>query len=134
MYQTQQLGENINAVNGITKALPYTKEEMKMQPTRSLKSAKLLHNLNSGRGKSRFNQTMYRIQCDPLSQKNFFSHSLIFVFMLFFLALWFYTLAPSMLMLVRLVLTITVIAFMGTVFAFATLSRLFFAGAMFPFS
>jgi hypothetical protein len=26
---TQQLGENINAINGITKALPYTKE-MKM--------------------------------------------------------------------------------------------------------
>lgn len=48
MYQTQQLGENINAVNGITKALPYTKEEMKTQPTRSLKSAELLHNLNSG--------------------------------------------------------------------------------------
>lgn len=39
MYQTQQLGENINAINGITKALPYTKEEMKMQPTGSLKSA-----------------------------------------------------------------------------------------------
>lgn len=39
MYQTQQLGENINAINGITKALPYTKEEMKMQPTGSMKSA-----------------------------------------------------------------------------------------------
>lgn len=35
----QQLGENIKAINGITKALPYTKEEMKMQPTGSLKSA-----------------------------------------------------------------------------------------------
>lgn len=33
MYQTQQPGENINARNGITKALPYRKEEMKMQPT-----------------------------------------------------------------------------------------------------
>lgn len=38
MNQTEQLGENNNAINGITKALPYTKEEMKMQPTGSLKS------------------------------------------------------------------------------------------------
>lgn len=33
-----QPGENINAINGITKALPYTKE-MKTQPTGSSKSA-----------------------------------------------------------------------------------------------
>lgn len=127
------MGENINAIYGITKALPYTKEEMKMQPTGSLKSAKLLHNLNSGGGKkSRFNPTFIGFNVIHLYKK--FSHSLLFVFMLLFLALWFYTLAPSMVMFVRLVLTITVISFVGTFFASATLPRFFFAGAMFSFS
>lgn len=31
----QQLGEDINAINGITKALPYTKRGNEMQPTGS---------------------------------------------------------------------------------------------------
>lgn len=47
MYRTQQLGENINAINGITKALPYTKE-MRTQPTGSLESTYYCNNLNSG--------------------------------------------------------------------------------------
>lgn len=131
MYQTQ-LGEDINAIYGITKALPYTKEETQMQPTGSLKSALTTAQSHLRRGESRFNQNVNRIQCDPLLQK--FSHSLIFVFILFFLTLCFYTLAPATIMFVRLVLTITVISFVRAFFASAALPRFFFAGTTFPFS
>lgn len=84
---------------------------------------------------SRFNQTFIGFNVIHFyKKKKKTSHSLIFVFMLPFLALWFYTLAPSTIVFVRLVLTITVISFVGTFFASATLSRFFFAGAMLPFS
>lgn len=79
MYQTQQLGENINAINGITKALPYTKEEMKMQPTGSLKSALTTAQFQLGRKKeSRFNQTFIGFNVIHFYKKNFTQSHLCF--------------------------------------------------------
>lgn len=48
---------DINAINGITKALPYTKEEMKTQPTGSLKECVTTARSEHSGGKKRFNQT-----------------------------------------------------------------------------
>lgn len=79
MYQTQQLGENINAINGITKALPYTEEEMKMQPTGSLKSALATAQSQLRKGeKSRFNQTFIGFNVIHFYKKTFMESHLCF--------------------------------------------------------